>query len=99
MLGLVKQNLKNIKNGNENAKYEIYADFSEFPNLVQIGTTMQERLQILIMCYYVNPTLKELQTLDLETVISYIQETDEYWENDKKYIQKCIDLITEKKEK
>ena len=47
------------------------------------------------MCYYVNPTLKELKNATLDQVLQYIEETDEMWKNDKRYIMKCKNLILE----
>ncbi len=93
---IIKENLENIQNKNADFDYEIYADVSEFPEIVSLGATYKERLQILIMLYYVNPTLKEIRKLDIEQVFDYIKETNEYYERDKKYFKECMYLITEK---
>ena len=90
----VASNLEDLKN-NVDRNYEIVAEITEFPSVVAMGKTYTERLQLLVMCYYVNPTLKELKTVTLEKVLQYIEDTDEMWKNDKRYFIKCKNLILE----
>ena len=82
-------NIKNKKDGN----YEIITDFEQFPELVKFGRNKKEKLQVLIMCYCSNPTIEELENLTLQEVVNYIKDTDEYYNKDKKYINKCIEII------
>ncbi len=98
MKDIVTENLENIKRDvDENEHdYEIYADMSEFPEIVWLGETYKERLQILVMLYYHEPKLKELKETDIEQLFNYIKETDEYWEKDRKIFEKCMYIITEK---
>ena len=62
---------------------------------VKFGTTNKERLQILIMCYVVNPKLEELNNWTINDLLNYIKETDEYYEKDKEIIERCVNLINE----
>ena len=92
---IVQEKLENIKNGVKDFDYEIYTDFSNFKNIVKLGKTYRERLQLLIMCYYYEPKLEELKNLTLEQVLDYIKETDEQYRQDEKYVIECINLIKE----
>ena len=49
----VYDKLTNIKNRVENADYEIYADFKDFSDYVELGTTPKEKLQIFIMLMFI----------------------------------------------
>lgn len=81
-----------IKKGQE-VDYNIYTGVEEFKDLVMLGQDSKERLQILIMCYVNNPTLKELNDWTLDTLIEYMQETNEHFQEDMLEITKCIELI------
>lgn len=73
--------------------YGIDASFKDFASYVKLGTTFNERLQILIMCYMARPQLDELATMSVTDVYQYIKETDYYFKQDKKYLRKCFKLI------
>lgn len=88
----ILKDLEDIANG-VRRNYEIFIDFSKYAKLVKVGRTYRERLQILIMCYYVNPTLEELQNLTLADVVKYIEDTDEKYKKDITYLVKCVKLI------
>lgn len=89
----VYDKLTNIKNRVEDADYEIYADFKDFSDYVELGTTPKEKLQIFIMLYVASPTLNELENWTLRHLIDYIKETDEYYNEDLIYINDCKNLI------
>ena len=74
---------------------EIEVSFSEFPKEVSKGKTYKERKEIFWRCYAVNPKKEEIDNLSLQDMIDYIKETDTYYKQDKKYIDKCIKLINE----
>lgn len=92
----VRDLLDNIKNGNE-IDFNIMVEIQSWEQYVRLGKTKKERLQILIMCYVVNPTLEILNNWTLENLLDYIEETDdkEFYEKDMKEINKCVDLINE----
>ena len=74
---------------------EIYCDFSEFSNEVIKGKTYRERKEIFWRCYASNPKKSEVDTLSLDDMVDYIAMTDEFYEEDKKYIDACVALIKE----
>ena len=94
ILEMAKNNLQYLKN-EKDIDYSIITDFKNFPTIIYIGKTRSERLQLLVMCYYHNPRLKELQNATLDNVLEYIKNTDEYFERDEGIISKCVDLINE----
>ena len=75
---------------------EIHCDFSDFSKEVIKGNTYDERKEILWRCYASNPTKEDLEKMTLEDIINYIRETDEFWLDDKKYVDACVALIKEK---
>ena len=74
---------------------EIYCDFSEFSNEVIKGKTYKERKEIFWRCYANNPKKSEVDTLSLDDMVDYIAMTDDFYEEDKKYIDACVALIKE----
>ena len=71
------------------------SDFSEFSNEVIKGKTYRERKEIFWRCYASNPKKSEVDTLSLDDMVDYIAMTDEFYEEDKKYIDACVALIKE----
>ena len=92
ILEMAKNNLQYLKN-EKDIDYSIIKKNKNFPTIIKIGKTRKERLQLLVMCYYHNPRLKELQNANLDNVLEYIKNTDEYFEKDEGIISECIDLI------
>lgn len=92
----VKENLKQINNGNTNFNYEIQIGYDEYMDYVKIGRTPKEQLKILMMCYMANPKLEELKTWDLKQIIDYIVETDECFEEYKVYLDEICKFIDNK---
>lgn len=74
---------------------EIYCDFSEFSNEVIKGKTYKERKEIFWRCYANNPKKSDIDILSLDDMVDYIAMTDEFYEEDKKYIDACVALIKE----
>jgi len=74
---------------------EIYCDFSDFSKEVIKGKTYNERKEIFWRCYASNPTKKDVERLSLDDMVNYIEMTDDYYEEDKKYIDACVALIKE----
>ena len=85
-------------NNNEERDYNILVSIKDYPKYVSLGRNQKESLQILIMCYVDNPTLKELHTWNEFDLINYIRETDdeEYINADMEIIDKCREIIKEK---
>ena len=77
---------------------EIHTDFSDFPNIVRQGKTYEERKELLWRCYAVNPKKSDLEKLTLQDIIWYIEDTDDFFNEDEKYLNECIKLILELKE-
>ena len=74
---------------------EIYCDFSEFSNEVIKGKTYRERKEIFWRCYANNPKKSDIDILSLDDMVDYIAMTDDFYEEDKKYIDACVALIKE----
>lgn len=74
---------------------EILVDFKDFSKEVIKGKTYLERKKIFWQCYAVNPTMQEVNNMPLDEMIKYVKETDEFYEQDKKYIDACLALIKE----
>ena len=74
---------------------EIYVSVSEFPKEIAKGKTYTERKEILWRCYASNPKKEDIDNLSLQDMIDYIKDTDEFYEDDKKYIDECVRLIEE----
>ncbi len=74
---------------------EIHAGFEDFPKIVKEGKTYEERKELFWRCYAVNPKKEEVKNLTLEEMVDYIEETDQFYEDDKKYVEECIKLIKE----
>lgn len=74
---------------------EIHVDFKDFSKIVIKGQTYQDRKELLWRCYAVNPKREEVMTMTLDDIVDYIRETDEFWNEDKKYVDACIALIKE----
>lgn len=84
-----------LKNKNSDDLSEIYCDFSEFSNEVIKGKTYKERKEIFWRCYANNPKKSDIDRLSLDDMVDYIAMTDEYYKEDKKYIDACVALIKE----
>ena len=89
--------LDNIKN-NVVCDYDIETSFNDFYKYLDLGRTKKECLQIFMMCYVVNLKVEELTTWSLQDLLDYIKETDEYYKQDKKYIDRCVKIIESRKE-
>lgn len=88
--------LDKIKNNINDIDYsKFYVGIEDYELLVRIGRTRKERLQILILCYVYRPTLNELNNWELNDLIKYMEETDEFFEEDMIYIRKCEKIINE----
>ena len=87
----INKNLKSLDN-NEDIDYEVYADFSDFPRIIR-SIDKNSRLKAFMMLYMSNPKISELNSWNLDKLIDYIEETDTYYDKDKKYIDMCISLI------
>ena len=74
---------------------EIYCSFSDFSSEVIKGKTYRERKEIFWRCYANNPKSTDIDILSLDDMVNYIAMTDDYYEEDKKYIDACIALIKE----
>ena len=86
-----------LRDKDDDSLEEIYCDFSEFSNEVIKGKTYRERKEILWRCYASNPKKSEVDRLSLDDMVNYIATTDDYYEEDKKYINACVALIKEVK--
>ena len=84
-----------LKNKDSDLLEEIYCDFSEFSNYVIKGNTYKERKEIFWRCYANNPKKSDIDRLSLDDMVDYIAMTDEYYKEDKKYIDACVALIKE----
>lgn len=95
MKELEKQVYDNLKkmNNEENIVYDIYVDIKLFPRLVELGCNYNERLAILKMCYLVNCSIRDLKDMTLKELILYMKETNEFYEEDKEYLNLCVELI------
>ena len=93
----VAEKLRHIRERITDYDYEIQTSLYAFPEYVKEGKTYKERVQILIMCYMFCPDLYELETWKLDNIIDYIIETNEDYEIDKPYIDRCVELIKEVK--
>ena len=89
----IKNNLISLEN-NEDINYEVEASFTDFPDILK-EINPKDRLKGFMMLYMANPKIDELNNMTLNELIDYIRETDEYYEEDKEYIDKCIELINE----
>lgn len=89
----IKKNLEKISKG-EDDDFEVEAGFNEFPGILK-KLDKKDRLKGFMMLYMSNPKIDELNTWTLDDLINYIKETDTYYEDDKKYIDECINLINE----
>lgn len=78
---------------------EIHAEFKDFSEIVKEGKTYEERKELFWRCYAVNPKKEEIEKMSLSDMVDYIKDTDQFYEDDKKYIDKCIKLIEEMEEK
>jgi len=76
---------------------EIHVDFSDYTKEVIKGKTYMERKEIFWRCYAAAPKKEEVERLSLEDMVNYIKETDEFYEDDKKYVNACVALIEEMK--
>lgn len=88
--------LDNLKNGIRE-DFNIYVGVEEYKDIVKLGRNRKEKLQLLIMCYVINPTIEELNNWTLEQFLKYVKETDdeEFYEQDMVEIRKCIKIIEE----
>lgn len=91
---IIAENLKNLKDGVTNFNYQIETDIEKFADLIRLGKTCKERLQILVMLYYASPTYEEIKKYDIEQVFSYIKETENI-DKYRKYYVDCLNAITE----
>ena len=73
--------------------YDIYASVKDWEKIVYLGYSYKDRLNILKMLYLNNCRLEDLQNMSLSELLDYIKETDDEYEKDKKYIDKCVALI------
>lgn len=79
-------------NSGEGDDFEVEANFKDFPEILS-KLNKEDRLKGLMMLYMSNPKLEELNSWDLDKLLSYIEETDEYYNEDKEYIDRCVNLI------
>ena len=86
-----------LRDNDDDSLEEIYCDISEFSNEVIKGKTYRERKEILWRCYATNPKKSDIDRLSLDDMVNYIATTDDYYEEDKKYIDACVALIKEVK--
>lgn len=77
---------------------EIHCDFSDFSKQVIKGETFTERKTIFWRCYAANPKKEDIKNMTVQDMVNYIKETDEFYEDDKKYVDACVALIYEKLE-
>lgn len=87
----IKSKIDRLNSGKE-ASFEVEASFKDFPEILS-KLNKEDRLKGLMMLYMSNPKPEELNSWDLDKLLSYIEETDEYFNEDKEYIDKCINLI------
>lgn len=74
-------------------KYDIYASVQEWAEIVYLGYSYQDRLNILKMLYIYNCSLDDLKNMTLDDLLDYIKETDDLYEQDKVFIDECVKLI------
>lgn len=79
-------------NSGEGDDFEVEANFKDFPEILS-KLNKEDRLKGLMMLYMSNPKPEELNSWDLDKLLSYIEETDEYYNEDKEYIDRCVNLI------
>lgn len=89
----ILNNLEFIKKNIYSYNYEIETSIEMLPNLIKLGKTKKEKLQILMMCYISNPSLNELRDWSLNTFKRYVKQTDDFYEHDLYYFNKCYKLI------
>ena len=87
----INSKIDELNSGKEDS-FEVEADFKNFPKILS-KLNKEDRLKGLMMLYMSNPKPEELNSWDLDKLLSYIEETDEYYNEDKEYIDKCINLI------
>ena len=87
----INSKIDELNSGKEDS-FEVEADFKDFPEILS-KLNKEDRLKGLMMLYMSNPKPEELNSWDLDKLLSYIEETDEYFNEDKEYIDKCINLI------
>lgn len=87
----INSKINELNSGKEDS-FEVEADFKDFPEILS-KLNKEDRLKGLMMLYMSNPKPEELNSWDLDKLLSYIEETDEYFNEDKEYIDKCINLI------
>lgn len=78
---------------------EIYASFEDYEDIVKQGKTYLERKELFWRCYACDPKQEEIENMSLQDMVDYIKETDQLYDYDKKYVDKCIELIKEMEEK
>lgn len=78
---------------------EIHVGIEDYEGIVKEGKTYLERKELFWRCYAVNPKKEEIERMSLSDMVDYIKDTDQFYEYDKKYIDKCIKLIEEMEEK
>lgn len=78
---------------------EIHVGIEDYEEIVKEGKTYLERKELFWRCYAVNPKKEEIEKMSLSDMVDYIKDTDQFYEDDKKYIDKCIKLIEEMEEK
>lgn len=74
---------------------EIHVDFKDFSKIVIRGQSYKDRKELLWRCYAANPKKEEVINMSLDDMVNYIKETDEFWDEDKKYVDACVALIKE----
>lgn len=77
---------------------EIFVNVEQFPIVVMRGKSYDERKELLWRCYASNPKKSEVKKMSVQDIRDYIQETDEFFNEDYIYIDACIMLINEFKE-
>lgn len=87
----INSKIDELNSGKEDS-FEVEANFKDFPEILS-KLNKEDRLKGLMMLYMSNPKPEELNSWDLDKLLSYIEETDEYYNEDKEYIDKCINLI------
>ena len=77
---------------------EIFVTVEQYPLVVMRGKSYKERKELLWRCYASNPKKSEIEKMSVQDMRDYIQETDEFFDEDYIYIDACIILINEFKE-
>lgn len=78
-----------------NNDLNIDVSYNDYYKEILKGTTKEERKQIFMRCYVVNVTEKELQSWTLKDLITYIYETNFYWNDDLEDTKRCYLLCNQ----